>query len=139
MRIPKFAIAVWMFVALQVIAVPVFAHGFGGGGGFHGGGRFHGGGGHFAGGRYGWGGRGYGWRGGYGRGWYGRGYGGGWDGGGRYWGGGGPYWWWGYPYPMLTDLTVGKRTVGMSSRLRKAYVAAKSLGCQTSQQGRAIA
>jgi hypothetical protein len=43
------------------------------------------------------------------------------------------------PTPMLTDLTVGKRTVGMSSRLRKAHVAAKSLGCQTSQQGRAIA
>jgi hypothetical protein len=43
------------------------------------------------------------------------------------------------PTRMLTDLTVGKRTVGMSSRLRKAYVAAKSLGCQTSQQGRAIA
>jgi hypothetical protein len=45
MRILKIAIAVWIFVALQVIAVPAFAHGFGGGGGFHGGGGgFHGGG-----------------------------------------------------------------------------------------------
>ena len=85
MRTLKIAIAVWMFVALQLITVPAFAHGFGGGGGFHGGGGgFHGGGGHFGsghfgGGRYGWGGRGYGWRGGYGRGWYGgRGYGAGW-------------------------------------------------------------
>ena len=45
MRILKIAIAVWIFVALQVITVPAFAHGFGGGGGFHGGGGgFHGGG-----------------------------------------------------------------------------------------------
>jgi hypothetical protein len=52
MRRLTIPIAVWMFIGLQVITVPAFARGFGGGGGFHGGGG-HFAGGHFGGGRYG--------------------------------------------------------------------------------------